>query len=123
MTSMIDSIRILLKAYGEELTLEQIIKILAGRAENLKDDIKKENKNAIQKILASKQIIQTKDNIYKTACEGKPNYFFVFQNNSFIEEAEASCLFCSHSPERHTVSHWESKKKKKKGRLSKNSKP
>ena len=104
MTSMIDSIRILLKAYGEELTLEQITKILAGRAENLIDEIKK----AIPELVASKQIIQTKDNIYKTACEEKPNYFFVFQNNSFIEEAKASCLFCSHSPERHTVSHWES---------------
>ena len=43
MTSMIDSIRILLKAYGEELTLEQITKILAGRAENLIDEIKKGN--------------------------------------------------------------------------------
>ena len=63
MTSMIDSIRILLKAYGEELTLEQINKILAGRAENLKDEIKK----AIPDLLASKQIIQTKDNIYKNA--------------------------------------------------------
>ena len=74
MTNMTDRIRILLKAYGEELTLEQITKILAGRAENLKDEIKK----AIPELLASKQIIQTKDNIYKTACEEKPNYFFVF---------------------------------------------
>ena len=80
MTSMIDSIRILLKAYGEELTLEKINKILAGRAENLKDEIKK----AIPELLASKQIIQTKDNIYKTACEEKPNYFFVFHNLVYI---------------------------------------
>lgn len=104
MTNMTDKIRILLKAYGEELTLEQIIKLLAGKAENLKDEINK----AIPELLEAKQIIQTKDNTYKTTCKEKPNYFFVFQNNSFTEEVKASCLFCSHSPENHTVSHWDS---------------
>ena len=101
---MTDKIRILLKAYGEELTINQIIKLLAGNAGNFKEEINK----AIPELLNAKLIIQTKENTYKTACEEKPNYFFVFQNNSFVEEVRESCLFCSSSPEGHKVSHWES---------------
>ena len=40
---MIDSIRILLKADGEELTLDQITKFLAGRVDNLKDELNNED--------------------------------------------------------------------------------
>ena len=40
MTTMKDSIRILLKAYGEDLYLEQINKLLAGKNEKLQTEIK-----------------------------------------------------------------------------------
>ena len=41
MANMTDSIRIILKAYKEELTVEQIIKILANKKEELKNEILK----------------------------------------------------------------------------------
>ncbi len=104
MTNMTDKIRILLKAYGEELTLEQITKILANRNEKFKDEIKQ----AIPELLAANLINQTADNTYKTACENRPNFFYVFQNISYMKELSAECLFCPHSPDNHTYPFWES---------------
>ena len=104
MTNMTDKIRILLKAYGEELTLEQITKILANRNEKFKDEIKQ----AIPELLAANLINQTADNTYKTACENRPNFFYVFQNLSYMKELSAECLFCPHSPDNHTYPFWES---------------
>lgn len=104
MTNMTDRIRILLKAYGEELTLEQITKIFSNRNTNNKDEIKQ----AIPELLSAKLIINTADNTYKTACTERPNFFYVFQNISFKKEVEASCLFCPHSPDNHTYPFWES---------------
>lgn len=104
MTNMTDKIRILLKAYGEELTLEQITKILANKNEKFKDEIKQ----AIPELLSAKLIIQTADNTYKTACENRPNFFYVFQNLSYMKELSAECLFCPHSPDNHTYPFWES---------------
>lgn len=104
MTNMTDRIRILLKAYGEELTLEQITKIFSNRNTNNKDEIQ----NAIPELLSAKLIINTADNTYKTACTERPNFFYVFQNLSFTKEFEASCLFCPHSPANHTYPFWES---------------
>ena len=104
MTNMTDKIRILLKAYGEELTLEQITKILANKNEKFKDEIKQ----AIPELLAANLINQTADNTYKTACENRPNFFYVFQNLSYMKELSAECLFCPHSPDNHTYPFWES---------------
>ena len=104
MTNMTDKIRILLKAYGEELTLEQITKILANRNEKFKDEIKQ----AIPELLSANIINKTADNTYKTVCENRPNFFYVFQNLSYMKELSAECLFCPHSPDNHTYPFWES---------------
>lgn len=111
MTNMTDSIRILLKAYGEELSLDKIMIILAKKDEKLREEIKQ----TIPGLLTSKLIIQTGEDTYKTTCAQKPNYFFVFQNNSYQEEQKISCLFCSHSPDNHTIVHWESMDEVRKG--------
>ena len=111
MTNMTESVRILLKAYGYELSLEKIMIILAKKDDKLREEIKQ----TIPELLSAKLIIQTGEDTYKTACEQKPNYFFVFQNNSYQEEQKASCLFCSHSPDNHTVAHWESIDEVRKG--------
>ena len=104
MTNMTDKIRILLKAYGEELTLDQITKILANKNTKFKDEILQ----AIPELLSAKLIIQTADNTYKTACTESPKFFYVFQNVSFTKEISANCLFCPHSPANHTFPFWES---------------
>lgn len=104
MTNMTDKIRILLKAYGEELTLEQITKILANKNEKFKDEIKQ----AIPELLSAKLIIQAADNTYKTACTERPNFFYVSQYYSYQKELSENCLFCPHSPVNHTYPFWES---------------
>lgn len=111
MTDMTDKIRILLKAYGKELTLEQITKIFSNRNTNNKEEIQ----NAIPELLSAKLIIQTTDNTYKTACEERPNFFYVFQSISFNKEMPENCLFCPHSPANHTYPFWESIGDVKKG--------
>ena len=111
MANMTDSIRILLKAYKEELTVEQIIKILANKKEELKNEILK----AIPELLSAKLIIQTGDNTYKSGCKENYNYFYVFQSNSYNSEMGANCLFCPHSPDNHTYPFWESIGNVKKG--------
>ena len=104
MTTMKDSIRILLKAYGEELSLEQINKLLAGKNDKLQAEIK----SAIPDLLSEKSIIEVGPQTYKSAVESRPNYFYVFQNKTYYEESREGCLFCSLSPEGKTISHWES---------------
>lgn len=104
MTSMKDSVRILLKAYEEELSLGQIYKLLAGKNIKLQTEIKA----AISDLLSDKSIIEIGQQTYKSVCERRPNYFYVFQNKTYYEELREGCLFCSLSPEGKTISHWES---------------
>lgn len=111
MTNMTDRIRILLKAYGEELTLDQITKLFSNRNTNNKEEIK----NAISELLSNKLIIQTADNTYKIASEERPNFFYVFQSKSFNKEMPENCLFCPHSPDNRTYRFWESIGDVKKG--------
>lgn len=108
MTKMTDAVRILLKAYGEELSLEQIIKVLNKKN---KDEIIK----AIPELISAKEIIETAPQTYKTVCEARPNYFFVFQNLTYLEELKNECLFANHSPVGKTVPHWESMEDVRKG--------
>lgn len=104
MTNMTDKIRILLKAYGEELTLDQITKLFSNRNTNNKEEIQ----NAISELVSVKLIKKTTDNTYKTACTERPNFFYVFQSKSFNKEVQNNCLFCPHSPDNRTIRFWES---------------
>ena len=113
MTTMKDSIRILLKAYGEELSLNQISKLLTGKNEKLQAEIK----SAIPDLLSEKSIIEVGPQTYKRVDESRPNYFYVFQNKTYYEESREGCLFCSLSPEGKTISHWESISDVRKGDL------
>ena len=113
MTTMKDTIRILLKAYGEELSLDQISKLLTGKNEKLQAEIK----SAIPDLLSEKSIIEVGPQTYKRVDESRPNYFYVFQNKTYYEESREGCLFCSLSPEGKTISHWESISNVSKGDL------
>ena len=77
MANMVDSVRILLKAYKEELSLDQIIYILAKKNQTAIEAIK----NAIPQLLSAGTIIETGENKYKIAGNEKPKYFYVFQSN------------------------------------------
>lgn len=99
MTKTTDSVRILLKAYGEELTLEQIKKLLAT-----KDDIS----SAISELLSEKEIMEVCSNTYKISGTTRPKLFYVFQKNTYLKESKAECIFCPYSPDSKTIAHWNS---------------
>ena len=111
MANMVDFVRILLKAYKEELTLEQIIQLLANKNQTKTQEVK----DAIPELLSTNTIIQTNGNKYKIANNDNPNYFYVFQSKSFNKEIAASCLFCPISKDNRTYRFWESIKEVKKG--------
>lgn len=99
MTKTTDSVRILLKVYGEELTLEQIKKLLAK-----KDDIT----SAISELVSEKVIVEVNPDTYKISDTTRPKVFYVFQRNTYIKESNAECIFCPYSPDGKTVAHWDS---------------
>ena len=72
MANMVDSVRILLKAYKDELTLEQIIQLLANKNQTKTQEVK----DAIPELLSTNTIIQTNGNKYKSANNDNPNYFY-----------------------------------------------
>lgn len=108
---MVDSVRILLKAYKEELSLDQIIYILAKKNQTAIEAIK----NAIPQLLSAGTIIETGENKYKIAGNEKPKYFYVFQSNSYNKELSTNCLFCPISKDDRTYRFWESIKEVKPG--------
>lgn len=99
MTKATDSVRILLKAYGDELSLEQIKKLLAT-----KDDIT----SSVSELVSEKIIEEVSPNTYKISDTTRPKFFYVFQKKSYMKEFNTECIFCSYSPDSKPIAHWDS---------------